>query len=102
MEGTQFSGSGSLVETRWVGQRSWKASLKTPISFWISDSRINWGGGLKGHPQGDADSGNVSDGHSLLRTWVGWEEKTEMGGVLRMGTQGGPVNGSWKGPRLHM
>lgn len=43
MQGTQLPGSGSLLETRLVSQRGWKASLKTPASFWTSDSRVNLG-----------------------------------------------------------
>lgn len=43
MEGTQLPGSESLIETRWVGQRSWKASLKTPASFCTSDGMVNLG-----------------------------------------------------------
>lgn len=71
MEGTQLTGSGSLLEARWVGQRSWKANLKTPASFWTSDGRVNLGSfeGVSAEwlqAMGEKTLG-MCDGHNLFR-----------------------------------
>lgn len=90
---TQLLGSRSLLETRWVGQRCWKASLKTQTHFGPVTAGLTWGL-LTGHLQDVCRLwknklwGCMCGGHGLLRGWEGLEEKTEMGGVLKLGQAG--------------
>lgn len=94
---TQLPGSGSLLETRWVGQRGWKASLKTQPHCGPVIAGLTWGL-LKGHLQ------------DVCRLWkcrlwgcVWWARLTQglgrLGGEDRNGRcfkagtgRGGPVN----------